>query len=384
MIKSSESNLFYSNKSKKIKILEVINSLKTGGAELLLKNFVIEAKKEQKYSVDVCTLYSTNDSKDKKEIEKKNIRVWSLDFKKKYNPLSIIRIKNIIEREQYDIIHVHLFPSSAIVALSSLFLSNNISYIFTEHSTFNRRRLLKIFKMIDALIYRRYLKIICISRQVRKSLVEWMPQVKLKTEIIPNGIPIHSKSDSHQLIKKYDILFVGRLVPQKGIRYLLEAINILQNKYKKNVKVAIVGEGPLGKKLKTMCEKLKIDRSVEFLGFRRDIDQLMKSSKLFVLPSCWEGFGIVLIEAMKNRLPIVATNVGGIPEIITDGNEGVLVPKENPEILASSINYVLEDKKLCNKFIQNAYKKVQKEYSIEKYTNTMLNLYSNIVKKHAK
>ena len=111
-----------------------------------------------------------------------------------------------------------------------------------------------------------------------------------------------------------------------------------------------------------MGKKLKINHSVEFLGFRRDIDQLMKSSKVFVLPSCWEGFGIVLIEAMKNKLPIVATNVGGIPEIIIDGKEGALVPKENPEILASSINHVLEDKKLSNKFIQNAYKKVQKEF----------------------
>ena len=381
MMTSNDYDLFHNNINKKIKVLEVINSLKIGGAELLLRNFVIEAKKNNQYTVDVCTLYATNDAKNIEEIKKKNVRIWSLDLKNKYTLSSVGKLKKIIERENYDIVHVHLFPASAFVALSSLFLPNNIRYIFTEHSTFNRRRTIKIFKIVDGFIYNRYSKIICSSKQVQNSLIKWIPKNKEKTEVIHNGTPIHSKSYSHQLIKKYDILFVGRLVHQKGIRFLLEAISILQNKYKKYIKAAVVGGGPLEKELKKMCEELKINDSVEFLGIRRDIDQLMKSSKLFVLPSCWEGFGIVLIEAMKNRLPIVATNIGGIPEIITDGNEGILIPKANSEILAESINKVLEDEKLRSKLIQNAYRKVQKKYSIERYTISLLNLYFNILNK---
>jgi glycosyltransferase involved in cell wall biosynthesis len=381
MMTSNDYDLFHNNINKKIKVLEVINSLKIGGAELLLKNFAIEAKKNNQYTVDVCTLYATNDARSIEEIKKKNVRIWSLNLKNKYTLSSVGKIKKIIERENYDIVHVHLFPASAFVALSSLFLPNNIRYIFTEHSTFNRRRTIKIFKIVDGFIYKRYLKIICSSKQVQNSLIKWIPKNKEKTEVIHNGTPIHSKSYSHQLIKKYDILFVGRLVHQKGIRFLLEAISILQNKYKKYIKAAVVGGGPLEKELKKTCEELNIDDSVEFLGIRRDIDQLMKSSKLFVLPSCWEGFGIVLIEAMKNRLPIIATNIGGIPEIITDGNEGMLIPKANSEILAESINKVLEDEKLRSKLIQNAYRKVQKEYSIERYTISLFNLYFNILNK---
>ncbi|HDK26093.1 MAG TPA: glycosyltransferase family 1 protein [Candidatus Atribacteria bacterium] len=367
--------------NKKIKILEVINSLNIGGAELLLRNLVIEAKKNNQYVVDICTLYATNDAKNIEEIKKNNVRIWSLDLKNKYTLSSVGKIKKIIERENYDIVHVHLFPASAFVALSSLFLPNNIRYIFTEHSTFNRRRMLKIFKIVDGFIYSKYSKIICSTKQVQNSLIKWIPKNKEKTEVIPNGTPIHSKSLVNQIIKNYDVLFVGRLVHQKGIRFLLEAVSILQNKYKKYVKVAIVGGGPLEKELKKMCEKLKINDRVEFLGFQRDIDRIMKSSKVFVLPSIWEGFGIVLIEAMKNRLPIVATNVGGIPEIITDGNEGILTPKANSEILAKSVNKVLEDEKFRSKLIQNAYRKVQKKYSIERYTINLLNLYSNILNK---
>ena len=379
MITSNDHDLVHNDINKKIKVLEVINSLKIGGAELLLRNFVIEAKKNNQYTVDVCTLYATNDAKNIEEIKKKNVRIWALDLKNKYNIFSVIKIRNIIQREKYDIIHVHLFPASAIVALSSLFLKKSIVYLFTIHSTFNRRRSIKIFKIIDGLIYHRYVKIICISKQVQNSLIKWVPKIKEKIEIIPNGIPMNSKSNDNPLMKKYDVLFVGRLVQQKGIIFLLEAVSILQKKYKKIIRVAVVGDGPLKKELIKICEELKIKDSVEFLGFQRDVDRIMRSSRVLVLPSLWEGFGLVLLEAMKNKLPIIATNVGGIPEIITDGHEGILVPKENPKILANSINRLLENSKLRNQFIQNAYKKVQNHYSIEKYTHNMFNLYSKMM-----
>lgn len=379
MITSNDNDLFHNNINKKIKVLEVINSLKIGGAELLLRNFVIEAKKNNQYTVDVCTLYATNDAKNIEEIKKKNVRIWSLDLKNKYMLSSVGKIKKIIEKENYDIVHVHLFPASAFVAFSSLFLPNNIRYIFTEHSTINRRRSIKIFKIIDGLIYNRYVKIICISKQVQNSLIKWVPKIKEKIEIIPNGIPMNSKSNNSPIIKKYDALFVGRLVHQKGINFLLEAVSILQKKYKKIIRVAIVGDGPLKKALIKMCEELEIKDSVEFLGFQRDVDQIMRFSRVLVLPSRWEGFGLVLLEAMKNKLPIIATNVGGIPEIITNGHEGILVPKENPKILANSINGVLENSELRNQFIQNAYKKVQNHYSIENYAHNMFNLYSKMM-----
>jgi glycosyltransferase involved in cell wall biosynthesis len=380
MITSNDYDLFHNNINKKIKVLEVINSLKIGGAELLLRNFVIEARKNIQYTVDVCTLYADNDANNIEEIKKKNVRIWSLDLKNKYSLSSVGRIKKIIERENHDIVHVHLFPASAIVALSSLFLPKHIGYVLTEHSTFNRRRSAQIFKIFDSFIYRRYAKIICISKQVQNSLIKWVPKIKEKIEIIPNGIPMNSKSNDSPLMKKYDALFVGRLVQQKGINFLLEAVSILQKKYKKIIRAAIVGDGPLKKELIKMCEELKIEDFVEFLGFQRDVDQIMRSSRVLVLPSRCEGFGLVLLEAMKNKLPIIATNVGGIPEIITNEYEGILVPKENPEMLADSINRVLENSELRDQLIQNAYKKVQGYYSIEKYAHNMFNIYSKMIR----
>lgn len=362
----------------------MINSLKIGGAEILLKNFVIEAKKNKQYTVDVCALHATNDAKNIEEIKKKNVGIWTLDLKNKYDISSVIKIKNIIQRENYDVIHVHLFPASAFVALSSLFLKKSIVYLFTIHNTFNRRRSIKIFKIIDGLIYKRYAKIICISKEVQNSLLKWVPKIKEKVEIIPNGIPVNSKSNDNLLMKRYDVLFVGRLVKQKGINFLLEAVSILQEKYKKIIRVAIVGDGPLKIELIKMSEELKIKDSVEFLGFIKDVDRIMRSSRVLVLPSRWEGFGLVLLEAMKNKLPIIATNVGGIPEIIINGHEGILIPKKNSKILATSIKKVLGDKEIREKLIQNAYKKMQGNYSIEEYAHNIFNLYSKMMNDNSK
>lgn len=381
---SNDYDLFHRNINKKIKVLEVINSLKIGGAELLLRNFLIEARKSNQFIVDVCTLYAANNSKNIEDIREKNIRIWPLGLKNKYSLLSVGKIKKIIEKGNYDIVHVHLFPASAVVALCSLFLPNHTHYILTEHSTFNRRRRIKFFKILDNLIYNRYFKIICISKSVKNSLIKWIPSTKNRIKIIPNGIPIGFKSKDNSVIKKYDVLFVGRLVRQKGINFLLEAVKIFQKKYKKTIRVAIVGEGPLKNELVKMCKKLKIMHSVKLLGFKNDIDRIMKSSKILALPSQSEGFGIVLLEAMKNKLPIIATNVGGIPEIITNGHEGILIPKKNPKILANSIKIILENSELRKQFIHNAYKKVENQYSIEKYAHSMFNLYSDILQKDAK
>jgi len=375
MKKSNNRSFFHDNSGKKIKVLQVVNSLKIGGAELLLKNFSIEAKKNNQFTVDICTLFSTNDSGNIEELKNKNVHIRSFNLKNKYSLASIGKIKEILERENYDIVHVHLFPASAIVALSSILIKKNIIFLFTVHSTFNKRRNIKMFKIIDALIYHRYKKIICISRQVKNSLIEWVPGIKEKIEIIPNGIPIDVQYNDNSVRRKYDVLFVGRLVKEKGINYLLKAIDIIQKKYQKNIRVAIAGNGPMKTELVKMCEELKIRDSVEFLGFQRDIDSIMRFSRILVLPSIWEGFGLVLLEAMKNRCAIIASNVGGIPEIITSGNDGLLIPKENSKILAHSIHLVLENAELRKLYTQNAYKKVQNNYSIEKYANKMFELY---------
>jgi len=284
----------------------------------------------------------------------------------------------LIKRGKYNIVHVHLFPANLLVSLASLFLPKSIKFIFTEHNIYNRRRSSKMFKYLDAFIYSRYYKIICVSKQVQGALIEWLPNLKRKSVVISNAVPVTDLPDWSP-VKEYDILFVGRLTKAKGVDILFKAIKILKEKYQHEIKAAIAGEGCLEKKLKGLVIELGIEKEVKFLGVRRDIEKLMKSTTLFVLPSRWEGLPLTVLEAMSSGASIIATKVGGIPEVIQSGKEGFLISPDDPEALAGAIAELLKDKELRVKLGINAYKKVKEKYSIEIYTKNMLEFYKSLI-----
>jgi len=362
----------------KIKTLEVIDSLGSGGAESLLKNFVLEAKKNKLFKIEIATLYSNPIFKE--EVRNADIPVWELGLTFKYDLGGVTKLIKLIKRKNYNIIHVHLFPADIFAALASLFLPKNVKWIFSEHSIYNRRRSLKIFRILDIFIYSRYSKVICVSEQVKYALIEWLPCLKKKVTVIPNCVPLSGLSGLH-LFKKYgyDILFVGRLTKAKGVDILLKAVRILKDKYRKKLKVAIVGDGSLKKNLYNMTVELGINEEVKFLGVRKDIGKLMESSSVFVLPSRWEGLPMVILEAMSKGMSIIATKVGGIPEVIENGKEGILISPEDPEVLAKVIFILLNNRKLKMNLGFNAYKKVKEKYSIEVYSKNMLNFYESLM-----
>ena len=361
-----------------IKILNLIDSLNAGGAESRLKNLVLEEKKYSEIRTEICTIYSLGIFS--KQIKKNDIPVHNLNLKFKYDIRGILKIIRLIRKEKYNIIHVRLFPATLFAAIASFFLSQDIKFICDETNAYNRRRSSKIFKLIDKFIYSRYSKIICVSKQVEISLLKWFHHLKEKTITIPSGIPI-PESKNNQYPKTYDVLLVGRLEKAKGIDILLKAINILKFKHQKNLKVAIAGNGPLREDLENLAKELKINSEVEFLGIRTDIDKLMYSTKILVLSSRYEGLPITILEAMSRHLPIVATKVGGIPDIIENKKDGISIPPENPEKLAEAINKLLNDKNLREELAKNAYQKVKENFSIETYTKNLLDLYKSLIKK---
>jgi len=360
----------------KIKVLNVINFLNIGGAQSLLKNFILDAKKSSDFEIDVCVLYPNGVFLE--ELEKEGVRVFNLNSGAKYNFFMIFEILEIIKRGEYDIVHVHLFPASFFVAVASIFLDRSIKFIFTEHSIYNRRRAFRIFKILDYFTYLRYRKIICVSKQVKSSLEKWLPSASYKTVIIRSGIPLNALPGK-QLQKIYDVLFVGRLERVKGVDILLRAAGYLKKKYSMKIRIGIVGTGVLLSDLKRLSINLGINNTVEFLGVRGDILSLLDKSSVFVLPSRWEGLPISILEAMSRNVPVIATSVGGISEVINDGEDGVLVTPENPELLAGAIIYLLENEGLRAKLATNAFKKVKEEFSIDMYTSDLLNLYKNII-----
>ena len=165
------------------------------------------------------------------------------------------------------------------------------------------------------------------------------------------------------------ITFIGSLVRQKGVDVLLEAFNDVLG-----AKLVIIGDGNDGSALKKLAKGLD---GVYFLGYREDLASVFEKTSVLVLPSRSEGFGLVLLEAMKAGVPVVATNVGGIREIVEDGHNGILVEPENPKQLADAITKVLEDEKLRENLIKNA-KDTTKKFSWRSMSSEIDKIYEEL------
>jgi len=258
-----------------VRILHIINSLGFGGAESVLCHFARCVRKlhHAGWQVDICVLYSKGHLGQLTEAA--GIRVHTLRLAHKYDARVLSRLLSLVRREEYDIVHVHLFPSSLYAALLSFFKSD-ATYVFTEHSVWNRRRRYVPLKLLDAFVYSRYSRIIAVSESARKALEHWLPHLSHKIVVIPNGIPIEDSDDSEsQRFKAMDdlqdvtapsskmVLFVGGLRYPKGADILLRAAALIDHQIP--FQVWIAGDGTQRQQLEELAGELE-RRSAERTG----------------------------------------------------------------------------------------------------------------------
>lgn len=172
---------------------------------------------------------------------------------------------------------------------------------------------------------------------------------------------------------------VANLRAEKGIQFLIEAIPTVLQKHP-NARFLLVGSDWMGGVLQDRCKRLGIEHVVTFAGFRRDIRDIYEASDVAVLPSLDEGLPICLIEAMSMELPIIATAVSGVPELVVDGTTGFLVPSGDSEKLAEAIINVLENTKLRKQMGQAARDRVCKVFTIERMIKNLLDYYQQQLK----
>ena len=210
---------------------------------------------------------------------------------------------------------------------------------------------------------------------------------KEKFQVIPFGVdtnffkPLNVNKDKNT----FKILAVGYLIERKGFEYLIKAMKDVLKEHE-NVTLRIVGSGPLEKKLKELIEDLRLQKNVEILKNVSDEDllRLYNSSDLFVLPSVvdsqgnTEGLGVVLLEAMACGLPVIGSNIGGIPDIIQDGETGLLVPEKDVNELSKSIVSLIEDEDLRERIAFNGYNMVREKFSWEKVAEGYITIYKEI------
>lgn len=295
---------------------------------------------------------------------------------------SMKKMIKFLRKEQFDIIHSQGARADFYARAAARFSGQKIKIVNTTAllvDTYDAGIFKKyIYYIIDRLFERYVDRFIVVSDVLINALIinHNIPPEKIVK--IYNGIELneyepHNHSQSSNKIRREfcidDNLFligvVGRMVWEKGFEYLLRGVKDLINN-DRNIKILVVGDGPLKEKLQELVATLGITDYVIFTGFRSDVREIMCAIDVLLIPSLAEGFPMVTLEAMAMAKPIIATRIDGITEQISDGKEGLLVPPKDPSALAEAIIKLMGNRELAISLGLAAREKVELEFSVEK------------------
>jgi glycosyltransferase involved in cell wall biosynthesis len=241
-------------------------------------------------------------------------------------------------------------------------------------------------KMTETLRYAS--KVVCISRNLG-SLAKDFGIDEDKIEYVPLGIDTRQHRPGEQdriksergLQDKIVILYVGQLIERKGIKHLLKALALVDPALLRKCRVAIVGNGPERGRLEWLAGKLGLSEYITFTGKVSDEELLdwYAAADIFVLPSLSEGRPTVINEAMASECAVIASDVSGIPEQVTDGRNGFLVPPADPVALAGKIAYLLENENVIAAMGRNSRNKIiDEKITWEGYAERMVRIYGQV------
>lgn len=229
-----------------------------------------------------------------------------------------------------------------------------------------------IAQKVFSLVYRLADKVIGVSKSVKEHLV--------KTGEIPDekGVVLYNPVSQPKIFPRiesdrFNMVYVGRLEKVKNVELLLRAFSRME---KKNVQLTIVGDGRERHNLEQLASELRITHQVLFTGFSEEPSQYVCYADLFILPSYSEGFGIAAVEAMFLKVPVLSTNVGGVPEFITDGENGFLFnPKDEDELQFNLVKIIHLDKIALREVGERGYASAIHSFTVERYVKNLEKLY---------
>lgn len=308
-------------------------------------------------------------------------------FARGFRPIQIIKdvlgLRAYIRKEAFDIIHTHGSQDSWAAALALSGLRKRPHLVRTKHNIFP----------IEDHVFNRWLygkateKIVCISR----AIVDYCASKPyLKRE---NFVLIHSAvnadyyggGDGVKIRREFNLQnrfvagIIGRLRSEKGHPYLLKAIAKIKDQIP-NFSLFVCGDGTLFRELHEQSEKLGIADRTIITGFRKDIPDILAALDLFILPSLSEGLGTAVLEAGAAGLPIIASNVGGIPDIIDDGKNGRLVPPADADALADAILYFYQNRETAHQYGTAVREHVRSNFSEQALGDKNEDLYRKLLR----
>ncbi|MCF0199513.1 MAG: glycosyltransferase [Bacteroidaceae bacterium] len=347
-----------------MKVLHIINDLKIGGAQQLVCALLPLIANE--CEVELLVIHRSGDVCS--QLNDPRVKIHYLDCHPR-NPLVVAKLLRWLKR--YDVVHVHLFPSSYFCAIASLF--TRATLVFTEHSTNNRRREKNWLRPIEQFIYSRYKAIVTISDQTRDALSRWLQTDDKKLVTIENGICLEKYKQSEGNREDY-VIMVSRFEPAKDQETLIRAMQYVTPA----LTLQLVGDGAKLEACRQLCTELGLNHRIRFLGTRTDVPQLVGRAKIGVQSSHWEGFGLTAIEMMAGGLPVVASRVEGLQQVVEGA--GLLFDAGNERQLADCINSLFADREQYTATAEACRQRAQR-YSIKNTAHNYVKLYHSICHK---
>jgi glycosyltransferase involved in cell wall biosynthesis len=369
------------------KVLWLIRGLGAGGAEKLLAMSLPYLNwKVFDYQV---AYFLKSKSHSVPEFERAGVRVFCLNSESPFDFRVLFRLVRLLRKQEIEILHV-FSPYAGIVGRLAARLAGVKAVVYTEHSTLENQNALG--RLGNILTYPLNDATIGVSQAVLRSVLRWQLARRGTFQTIYNGIDLNAldtnRVNPDQVKKSLGINprhrvvgNVAHLRPAKGHLYLLQAARLVLDQYPEVTFVVVGREKVKGylRRLEEVAERLEIGDRVLFTGFRPDAIQITSAFDIFVLSSLWEGFGIVLLEAMALGKPVIGTRVGGIPEVIEDGVNGYLVEPRNPEQLAEKVVQLLGDEALRSQMGQQGMQRVRDRFSIRDTVKAVEDVYTSVL-----
>ena len=380
-------------KSKKIKLIHLQVLPILSGVQKAMYDTLIRLDRE---TYDISVLCQS-EGKLTDELKKQNIKYITVpELKREINPFfdlyALFKIYNLFRKEHYDIVHTHSSKPGIIGRLAAKLAGIKVIvhtvHGFAFHESSPKLSIL-IYGLLEKLVGYATDLVIFVNNKDRLTALKMKLLPAKKTITIFNGVDLAIYNNNNGSIKAKQLIgieknghpFIGmvtRLWEQKAPEDFIRAIPFVVKNIPK-AKFLVIGDGPLREKLEQISTALNIQQNVIFLGWRKDVKDLLKIMDIFVLPSLWEGLPISILEAMANAKPVIASNIKGNNELVIHGETGLLVPIQSPQKIGESVLQLLGDSSLLNKMGQNGYQVVKMKYDINKIVQQINSEYQSIL-----
>jgi len=327
-------------------ILEVLHSLEYGGAE------VLAVRLAQRFSIKYPVAIALIDGRGplEKHLDTQRIRTCVIGRKPGLDWGCVFRLRRMLMERVPAVIIAHQYTPFFYCSVARS-LVKHFPIIYVEHGRFypDHKKLRRF--LFNRFLLRKNDVIVAVGHAVKRALVEKEGFPARRVSVIYNGVDSRrfdscfaKRNDYRRLLGAMpDDVIVAHVARFDPLKDHLTAVKAMQDLRHSAIKLVLVGDGPTRTEVEATVRDMKLGDSVQVLGYREDIPEILMASDIFLLTSLNEGIPVTIIEAMMAGLPVVATEVGGVSEIVVNGETGLLVPPGNPDAIAKALRQLATD-----------------------------------------